>query len=92
MSNNIVDLSNLGTQDLIKELQNRGFDTQLLFSREDVVLQLESINENRIELWEDNQIELTEQDMDDILDYALGSDMLNTMINERISDKILEYE
>ena len=93
MSNNIVDLSNLETQDLIKELNNRGYDTQLLFSREDVQDQLDSINENREGLGlEDTKIELSEQNMDDILDDVLGSSMLIEMISEKISNKIYDYE
>jgi hypothetical protein len=93
MNKSFADLSNLETQDLIKELQNRGYDTQLLFSREDVRYQLNSINENREGLGlDDTKIELTDQDMEDILDYVLGSDILNEMINEKISDKIYDYE
>jgi hypothetical protein len=93
MSDNIVDLSNLYTQDLIKELNNRGFDTQLLFSREDVQDQLDSINENREGLGlEDTKIELSEQNMDDILDDVLGSSMLIEMISEKICNKIYDYE
>ena len=93
MSDNIVDLSNLYTQDLIRELNNRGFDTQLLFSREDVQDQLDSINENRVGIGvDDSKIELTEQDMDDILYDVLGSSMLNEIISEGISNKIFDYE
>jgi hypothetical protein len=93
MNKSFADLSNLGTQDLIQELQNRGYDTQLLFSREDVQDQLDSINENREGLGlEDTKIELSEQNMDDILDDVLGSSMLIEMISEKISNKIYDYE
>lgn len=93
MNKSFADLRNIDTQDLIRELNNRGFDTQLLFSREDVQDQLDSINENREGLGlEDTKIELSEQNMDDILDDVLGSSMLIEMISEKISNKIYDYE
>jgi len=93
MNKSFADLSNLDTQDLIRELNNRGYDTQLLFNREDVQDQLDSINENREGLGlEDTKIELSEQNMDDILDDVLGSSMLIEMISEKISNKIYDYE
>jgi len=93
MNKSFADLRNIDTQDLIRELNNRGYDTQLLFSREDVQDQLDSINENREGLGlEDTKIELSEQNMDDILDDVLGSSMLIEMISEKISNKIYDYE
>jgi hypothetical protein len=93
MNKSFADLRNIDTQDLIRELNNRGYDTQLLFNREDVQDQLDSINENREGLGlEDTKIELSEQNMDDILDDVLGSSMLIEMISEKISNKIYDYE
>ena len=74
MSKSFADLSNLDTQDLIQELRNRGFVTQLLFGREDVQLRLDDINENRLGISDDNQIELSDNDMDDILNYVMDDD------------------
>lgn len=92
MSNNIVDLGNLDTQDLIQELRNRGFVTQLLYGREDVQMKLDDINENRIELAEDNQIELSDNDMDDILNYVMDDDSIGQIVNEGIESRILAYD
>jgi len=88
MSNNIVDLSNLDTWDLIKELQNRGWNTELLWCRDDVQKQLDNINSEREE---GEKISLDEMEMDDILD-SLSYEYHVNRINEEIYDKILDYE
>ena len=92
MSKSFADLSNLDTQDLIQELRNRGFVTQLLFGREDVQMKLDDINENRIELDEDNQIKLSDNDMDDILNYVMDDDSIGQIVNEGIESRILAYD
>ena len=92
MSKNIVDLGNLDTQDLIQELRNRGFVTQLLYGREDVQMRLDDINENRIELAEDNQIELSDNDIDDILNYVMDDDSISQLVYEGIENRILAYD
>ena len=92
MSKSFADLSNLDTQDLIQDLRNRGFVTQLLFGREDVQMKLDDINENRIELDEDNQIKLSDNDMDDILNYVMDDDSIGQIVNEGIESRILAYD
>ena len=92
MSKSFADLSNLDTQDLIQELRNRGFVTQLLFGREDVQLRLDDINENRLGISDDNQIELSDNDMDDILNYVMDDDAVGQMVYEGIENRILAYD
>mgnify|MGYP006142703659 FL=1 len=88
MSNNIVDLSNLDTWDMIKELQSRGWNTELLWCRDDVQTQLDDINEEKSE---DEKIILTDEDKDTILD-DLSYEWYCERINEEIYNKILNYE
>ena len=88
MSKNIVDLSNLDTWDLITELQNRGWNTELLWCRDDVQKQLDDINEERSE---DKKSTLTDEDKDDILD-DLSYGYHCERINEEIYHKIFNYE
>ena len=57
MSKNILDLSNIETNDLMDELNRRGWKTELLFGLSDVDMQLESINEGRDE---ESQITLSD--------------------------------
>jgi hypothetical protein len=92
MNKSFADLSNLDTQDLIQELRNRGFVTQLLFGREDVQLRLDDINENRLGISDDNQIELSDNDMDDILNYVMDDDAVGQMVYEGIESRILAYD
>jgi hypothetical protein len=88
MSKNIVDLSNLDTWDMIKELQSRGWNTELLWCRDDVQTQLDDINEEKSE---DEKITLTDEDKDEILD-DLSYEWYCERINEEIYNKILNYE
>ena len=92
MNKSFADLRNLDTQDLIQELRNRGFVTQLLFGREDVQLRLDDINENRLGISDDNQIELSDNDMDDILNYVMDDDAVGQMVYEGIENRILAYD
>jgi hypothetical protein len=85
-----MDIKEISTQNLIKELLDRGYNTSLLFNRDDVKLQLDDINENR-DIEEPN-IVLDDNDMDDILEYVLSDDRLNEQINESIQNKIYDYE
>jgi hypothetical protein len=75
--------------DLIKELESRGYITGLLFCREDVQYQLDSINSDR----EDEGLEEIDMEDDD-KDYILESLSLDWHIerfNESIFDKVSEY-
>lgn len=75
------------TWDLIKELQSRGYNTELLWCRDDVQRHLDNINEDR----EDGEkFELDEMDIDNILD-SLSYDYHVERLNEEIFDKVWEY-
>lgn len=87
MGTNILDLSNIESFDLIKELQSRGFNTELLWCRDDVQRHLDNINEDREE---GNKVTLDEMEMDDILD-SVSYDYHVDRINEEIYDKVWDY-
>ena len=90
MSTNILDLSNIGTHDLMDELNRRGWKTELLFGLSDIDLQLESINDDRDE---DNQIKLTDDNKGEILEQVFDRvDYFIEQINNEIENKILDYE
>ena len=90
MSKNILDLSNIETNDLMDELNRRGWKTELLFGLSDVDLQLESINEGRDE---ESQITLSDDNKGEILDQIFDSvGYYIEQINNDIEDKILNYE
>jgi hypothetical protein len=89
MSNNILDLSNIESYDLMKELKSRGYYTDLIFGIGDVDMQLESINDGRDE---SDIIVLTDDDKRDILDMCFNTDWYCERMNDDISDEILKYE
>ena len=90
MSKNILDLSNIGTHDLVDELNRRGWKTELLFGLSDIDLQLESINEDRDK---ESQIKLTDENKGEILDEVFANmDYFIEQINNDIEDRILNYE
>ena len=86
-SGNIVDLSNLDTRDLIEELENRGYMTQLLFCREDVETQLDSIRKGYRGL----ELTMTDEDKDNILEGDLPIDWACERINESIFDGVFNF-
>jgi hypothetical protein len=86
---NIVDLSNLDSWDLVKELNNRGYYTKLIFSPMDVESMLDSINSDRDE---DDTIVLTDNwDKMEILDNCFNTDYYCQRMNEDIEQHILDY-
>ena len=90
MSKNILDLSNIETNDLMDELNRRGWKTELLFGLSDVDMQLESIKEGRDE---ESQITLSDDNKGEILDQIFDSvGYYIEQINNEIEDKILNYE
>ena len=91
MSNNIVDLSNLDSWDLIKELNRRGYYTNLIFSPSDVDMVLDGINGNRDEE-EGNIIVLSQEDKEEVLQStAINTDYFCERINESLEEHILDY-
>ena len=89
MGNNIVDLSNLDTWDLIKELQNRGYNTELLWCREDIQTQLNDVNELRESEGKEPVI-LSDEDKDFILE-SLSYEWHCERMNEEIYNKVYDY-
>ena len=88
MSKNILDLSNIETKDLIHELQERGYYTDLLYCLEDVDMQLENINEDRDE---ESQIVLSKEQKLEILDTSFNLDWYCEHMNEDLENQILNY-
>jgi hypothetical protein len=84
----MANLKELSTWDLINELKSRGVITDLLWNRDDVIMNLERINEDRED--DEKLRDLDEMEMDDILG-SLQFGYYTERINEEISDAILEY-
>ncbi len=85
MNNNIKEIE---TWDLIKELQSRGYVTELLLCRVDVQWQIDNINKERED--EDKICELSDGEMDSILE-SLSYDWHSYRLNEQLYDKVWEY-
>lgn len=89
MSNNIIDLSNIDSWDLMKELKSRGYFTDLIFGVSDVDLQLESVNDGKDD---DDQIVLTQEEKMDIIDSCFSVEWYSEQMNNDIYEEILKYE
>lgn len=86
---NILDLSNIESWDLMKELKRRGYYTDLIFGPYDVESTLESLNDNRDED-DENIIVLSEEDKVDILDSCFNTDWFVERMNESMDEYILD--
>ena len=86
---NILDLSNIDSWDLMKELKSRGYYTDLIFGPYDVESTLESLNDNRDED-DENIIVLSEEDKVDILDSCFNTDWFVERMNESMDEYILD--
>lgn len=84
---NIVDLSNLNSWDLMKELKRRGYYTDLIFGISDVDSQLKNVNDC-MDMEDDNIIVLTEDEKIDVLDGCFNTDWLCERMNESIEEYI----
>ena len=85
---NIVDLSKVDSFDLMTELKDRGYYTDLIFGISDVDMQLESINDDRDE---SDHIKLDDSEKMDILDSCFNTDWYCERMNDDISDEILNH-
>jgi hypothetical protein len=83
-----IDLSKVESSDLIHELYERGYFTDLLFCVEDVNIQLDDINEGRDE---DNKIVLSEEQKKEVLDESFNVGWYNERMNDDIINTILNY-
>ena len=83
-SGNIVDLGNLDTRDLIEELEKRGYMTNLLFCREDVQIQLDSILAGYPNL----ELTMTDEQKDEVLSGDIPIDWSCERINDSLYDAV----
>lgn len=90
MSDSIIDLSNINSWDLMKELKSRGYFTDLIFGTQDVDTNLAMINDNRDET--EPEILLTEEDKMDILDSCFSVEWYAEQMNDDIYEQILKYK
>lgn len=83
-------LKDFDTWDLIKELQNRGYNTELLWNREDIQRQLDDVNEMRqSEGKEPFDTTLSDEDKDIILE-SLSYEWHCERMNEEIFTKVYD--
>ena len=85
-----MDISTIKSFDLIRELESRGYMTNLLFCREDVDTQLVYINENRIDD-EETPVEFDDFEKDSILgtiDVEMFIERYNGEIIQEIHNSI----
>lgn len=83
-----MNLNQITTGDLIKELGKRGYNTSMLWCIADVKQNLDMLNEDRTE---EEKINLNETDMSLILDMVCDSDIHYERINEDIQSQIEFY-
>jgi hypothetical protein len=86
MGKNIIDLGNIETNDLIGELRSRGVNVNLLWSVDDVDLNLETLNSDRDD---DDQVVLDDYEKQQIIDN-LDFSYYTSQINNEIYDTIWE--
>jgi hypothetical protein len=86
---NILDLSNIDSWDLMKELKSRGYYTDLIFGTSDVDFQLDSVNDNR-DMEDENIIVLSEDEKIDVLQGCFNTDWFCERMNESIEEYILD--
>jgi hypothetical protein len=86
---NILDLSNLDSWDLMKELKSRGYYTQLIYSPSDVDMLLDTINDNRDEENGDI-IVLSKEDKETILQDCFNTDWYCERMNDDVVEHILD--
>ena len=86
---NIVDLSNIDSWDLMKELKSRGYYTQLIYSLSDVDMLLDTINDNRDEENGDI-IVLCKEDKETILQDCFNTDWYCERMNDDVVEHILD--
>ena len=85
-----IDLSEANSWDLMKELESRGYFTDLIFGTQDVDFNLEHmVNSDREE---DEKLVLTDEEKMEILDSCFSVDWYSEQMNNDIYEEILRYE
>ena len=84
-----LDLSKIDRWDLIDELKSRGFYTDLLYSIDDVDMQIDYINEERED---DKKITLSEEQKLEALDNSFNLGWYCERMNIDLQTQILNYK
>jgi hypothetical protein len=82
-----MEMTKAADDELIQELESRGYVTDLLWCRQDVILNLRRINQDR----EDKFIGLDQDEQDEILD-KINLEYYTRRINEDIINGIFNYQ
>lgn len=85
---NKIDLSQVDAWDLMRELQSRGYFTDLIFGISDVDNNLEFVNEDRAEKGQE-PIELTEDEKSEIVNSSFNVEWYAQQMNDDIYEQIL---
>jgi hypothetical protein len=89
MNTNILDLSKIESIDLIKELKNRGYYTDLIMGIGDIDFQLDSINSDREDI-EADKINITKEEKIEILENCFNTDYYSERLCEDLMEHILD--
>lgn len=81
-----MEMTKVTDDELIQELESRGYVTDLLWCRQDVILNMKRINQDR----EDKFSELDQDEQDEILD-KINLEYYTRRINEDIINAIYGY-
>lgn len=81
-----MEMTKVTDDELIQELESRGYVTDLLWCRQDVILNMKRINQDR----EDKFPELDQDEQDEILD-KINLEYYTRRINEDIINTIYGY-
>lgn len=81
-----MEMTKVTDDELIQELESRGYVTDLLWCRQDVILNMKRINQDR----EDKFPELDQDEQDEILD-KINLEYYTRRINEDIINAIYGY-
>jgi hypothetical protein len=81
-----MEMTKVTDDELIQELESRGYVTDLLWCRQDVILNMKRINQDR----EDKFPELDQDEQDEILD-KINLEYYTRRINEDIINMIYGY-
>lgn len=81
-----MEMTKATDDELIQELESRGYVTDLLWCRQDVILNLKRINQDR----EDKFIDLDQDEQDEILE-KINLEYYTRRINEDIINSIFNH-
>ena len=85
-----IDLSQVNAWDLMKELESRGYFTDLIFGTQDVDSNLTFINDDRVEKGEE-PIELSQDEKSEIISSCFNVEWYAEQMNDDIYEQILRH-